>query len=197
MMSKPEAMPAGAARDARHSLIPAEDAVCLQAFKDGARLQARKINEEKFDLAKKRVFLETLRRTANVTRSAKAAGIAPNTAYRHRARYPQFDLAWTEALIHALDVLETTMLERALRYNAALSEAGADSGDAGKIEPFSNGDAMRLIKLHRESLAQRRVELAAKLRARPEAVEGRILDELNAIYDRIMAREEALNDAPV
>jgi hypothetical protein len=199
MMSKPEAMPAGAARDARHSLIPAEDAVCLQAFKDGARLQARKINEEKFDLAKKRVFLETLRRTANVTRSAKAAGIAPNTAYRHRARYPQFDLAWTEALVHALDVLETTMLERALRYNASLAE-GVDPVDPGadpvKVEPFSNGDAMRLIKLHRESLAQRRIEIAARMRMQPAALRDSFAEELQAIHERLLARERAHDAAP-
>jgi hypothetical protein len=194
-MSKPKAKPAG------HDLsrpVADEDAVCLHSFKDGARPQARKVGEEAFDAAKKRVFLETLRRTANITRSAKVAGVAVSTAYRHRARYPFFMEAWMEALIHAVDVLETTMLERALRYNASLSEAGREEGEPElTIEPFSNGDAMRLIKLHRETIAERRAEIIARKQSRPEAVRERLAEKLYAIHDRLMAREKALNDAPV
>lgn len=185
----------GAGRESK-SLIADEDELCMQRFGDGTRLQARKAAGERFDLKKKKLFVESLRRTANVSRSARAAGVSVSTAYRHRARFAHFDLMWTEALVHAIDVLETTMLERALRYNASLSEAGADDAEAGKVEPFSNGDAMRLIKLHRESLAQRRIEIAARLHARPEAVRERLTEKFNEIYDRIMAREKRLDDAP-
>jgi hypothetical protein len=76
-MTKPKAEPAGRALV---PLIPAGDEVRAQAFRDGPRLQARKVTEEKFDAARKKLFLETLRRTANVTPSAKAAGIVPNGA---------------------------------------------------------------------------------------------------------------------
>ncbi|MGE0775481.1 MAG: hypothetical protein AB7G25_12565 [Sphingomonadaceae bacterium] len=180
-------------------LIPADEDVCMQTFKGGARPQARKKkSEDKFDMAKKRVFLETLRRTANITRSAKSAGVAVSTAYRHRARYPFFEEAWLEALVHAYDVLETTMLERALRHNAALSEGGLEPGDETMPrEPFSNGDAMRLIKLHRDTIEQRRAEVIARKQARPEAAHDRALERLNAIYERVRAREDMLNDKPV
>jgi transposase-like protein len=183
----------------RAPLIPDDLGIAVTLTREGRQLQARKVTEEKFDPAKKRIFLETLQRTANVTRSARAAGIAPNTAYRHKARYPQFGLAWTRALLHALDVLETMLLERALCYNASLTEAGAELGETGggAIEPFSNGDAMRLSKLHRESLREQAVEIAAQMRMRPEAIQGRMLDEMKAIYKRIMEREARLNDAPV
>lgn len=183
-------------------LIPDDEGIFVQSCAGGARLQAREGGEAGFDFSKKKIFLEHLRRTANVTRSAKAAGIGANTAYRHRQRYPHFDLAWADALVHAIDVLETTMLERALRYNVSLSEDAEEKGDAtggeaGKVEPFSNGDAMRLIKLHRESLAQRRIEIAARLRERPEAVQERLLEKFNTIYDRVVKREQVLNDAPL
>lgn len=194
-MSKRRARPADRALP---SLIAADDEIYVQAFGDKPRLQARTAGNESFNGKKKKLFLETLRRTANVTRSAKAAGVSPSTAYRHRDRFVQFDLMWIEALGHAIDVLETTMLERALRYNASLSEAGADERpEVGKIEPFSNGDAMRLIKLHRESLAQRRIEINARLHAKPDAVRERLTEKFNEIYERIMAREKRLDAAPV
>lgn len=181
----------------RVPLIPDALGIAVTITREGRQLQARKVTEEKFNPAAKKLFLESLQRTANVTRSAKAAGIAPNTAYRHKARYPQFALLWTKALLHALDVLETMLLERALRYNAALTESDIEPvGDPAKVESFSNGDAMRLIKLHRESLREQAVEIAAQMRMRPDAIEGRMLDEMKAIYKRIMEREERLSEAP-
>lgn len=196
-MAKSRWKPRGRAR-VRAPLIPEGLGIAVTMTKEGRRLQARKVTEEKFDLGKKKAFLEMLRRTANVTRSARAAGIAPNTAYRHKARYPQFALAWTKALLHALDVLETMLLERALRYNASLTEAGAELGETdAKVEPFANGDAMRLSKLHRESLKAQAIEIAAQMRMRPAAIEGRMLDELETIYKRIMEREARLSEAPV
>ena len=194
-MWKPKATPAG--REIARP-VPDEDALRLQAFEGSVRPQARKVGEERFTAAKKRIFLETLRRTANITRSAKSAGVAPSTAYRHRALYPAFMEAWMEALVHAYDVLETTMLERALRYNASLSEAGREEGEPDlPIEPFSNGDAMRLIKLHRETITERRAEIIARKQARPDAVRERMDRKLDEIYERIRAREKALNEAPL
>lgn len=66
---------------------------------------------EAFDAARKAVFLEALGRTANVTRSAKAAGVAANTAYRHRRRYPAFRAAWAVALEHGLAGIERALFE--------------------------------------------------------------------------------------
>lgn len=194
MMSKRRAEPAGRALP---SLIAADDEVCGQAFGDRVRLQARKAGDESFDAGKKKLFIETLGRTANVTRSAKTAGISVSTAYRHRARFPHFAEAWFEALDHAYDVLETTMLERALRYNFSLSEGGTDTEEQDvRIEPFSNGDAMRLLKLHRDTVAARRAQISARAQSRPEAVRERLTEKLYAIHERLMAREKARDDAP-
>jgi len=193
-MSKRKPRPAGRVA----ALLPDHETVGRQAFSDGVRPQVRKVTEEKFDIAAKRVFLDELRRTANVTRSAKAAGVAPNTAYRHRQRYPQFELEWLDAQEQAIDRLEALLVERALRYNQSLTESGLEGEDKDvRIEPVSNGDAMRLIKLHRESIVQRRIEVAAKQRQSPTATHERLSEKLEEIYQRILARERAANDLPI
>ena len=179
-------------------LIAAGETVGNQAFKDGTRPQVRKVGVEKFGAAAKRVFLDTLRQTANVTKSAKAAGVSLSTVRRHRDRFPQFELEWLDAQEAAIDLLEAMMVERALRYNQSLTGAGLEGEDAeAKIEPFSNGDAMRLIKLHRETITARRIEIAAKARQMPEARYKDLSEKLEGIYQRILAREKAANELPV
>ncbi len=169
-----------------------------QAFKDGVRPQARKVGMEKFGVAAKRVFLDMLRQTANVTRSAKAAGVSLSTVRRHRERYPQFELEWLDAQEAAIDLLEAVMVERALRYNQSLTGAGIEGEDGDvPVEPFSNGDAMRLIKLHRDSITARRIEVAAKMRQSPNATYKELSERLEGIYQRMLAREKAANDLPV
>jgi ATPase subunit of ABC transporter with duplicated ATPase domains len=178
--------------------IAAGETVSQQAFKEGVRPQVRKVGVEKFGVAAKRVFLDMLRQTANVTRSAKAAGVSLSTVRRHRDRYPQFELEWLDAQEAAIDLLEATMVERALRYNQSLAGAGLEGEEQdARIEPFSNGDAMRLIKLHRESITARRVEIAAKIRQSPAASYKELSEKLEGIYQRILARDKAANDLPV
>jgi len=117
---------------------------------------------------------------------------------RHRDRFPQFELEWLDAQEAAIDLLEAMMVERALRYNQSLTGAGLEGEDAeAKIEPFSNGDAMRLIKLHRETITARRIEIAAKARQMPEARYKDLSEKLEGIYQRILAREKAANELPV
>lgn len=182
----------------RGPVLGDSETVQNQAYKDGVRPQVRKIGVEKFTAAAKKIFLDTLRQTANVTRSAKAAGVSLSTVRRHRERYAQFELEWLDAQEAAVDLLEATMVERALRYNQSLTGAGLGDADGdAPVEPFSNGDAMRLIKLHRESITARRIEIAAKLRQTPTATYKELSERLEGIYQRILAREKAVNDRPV
>ncbi len=62
----------------------------------------------------RRRFLKTLRETANVSRSARAAGISTSTAYRQRARHKQFREAWDDAMNEALDNIEQALTDRAV-----------------------------------------------------------------------------------
>ena len=59
-------------------------------------------------------FLETLGNTANVRKSATAAGISSRTAYRRRARDPDFAERWDDAIGDALARIEARVFNAAL-----------------------------------------------------------------------------------
>ena len=61
----------------------------------------------------KPLFLETLRETANVSRSAKIAGVSRKTAYKHRETSETFRDAWDDAIEEGLDYLEEEARRRA------------------------------------------------------------------------------------
>src|SRR3546814_4412447 len=63
--------------------------------------------------ARRKHFVEVLAQTANVTESAKQAGLDRSAVYRLRARSESFRAAWDEAMNPALDDLEAVLLERA------------------------------------------------------------------------------------
>ena len=62
---------------------------------------------------RKACFLECLRRTANVSRAAREAGLSSSTVYEHRARFPGFAADWDAAVGEALDELEDVLIDRA------------------------------------------------------------------------------------
>src|SRR3546814_15580157 len=63
--------------------------------------------------ARRKHFVEVLAQTANVTESAKQAGLDRSAVYRLRARPESFRAAWDEAMTQAPDALEAVLLERA------------------------------------------------------------------------------------
>jgi hypothetical protein len=58
-------------------------------------------------------FIELLRKTCNVTQSAKSCGFDRVTAYRYRERDPDFAAAWNDAIESAVDDLEGEARRRA------------------------------------------------------------------------------------
>jgi|SRR5215213_2566501 len=60
-------------------------------------------------------FLNTLRRTANVSRACKAEGIGRATAYEWRETDKAFAARWDEAVEEGLDTLEQEARRRALK----------------------------------------------------------------------------------
>lgn len=53
-----------------------------------------------------RAFLAVLAQRANVSRAAEVAGVHRNTAYDLKYRDPAFDIAWQDAVDHAVDALQ-------------------------------------------------------------------------------------------
>jgi len=149
-----------------------------------AGLQLRAETARSFHDRKKRKFLDELAGSANVTASAKAAGVASSTVYQHRRTDIAFRLAWDDAIDGAYDMLETMMLNRAIDYQRVLLEGDAER--VREVPQISTADAMRLLKMHRDSVMQRRARIAAlaaetstdtreALRAKVIAISNRLL----------------------
>ncbi len=103
-----------------------------------------------FGRARKQVFLDKLAETCNVRAAAAAAGIWPQTAYKHRDRYATFRNDWMAALASGYERLEMAMLERTIHgVRQDVWHAGKVVGD--KVV-YSDAAAMRLLALHRDTI---------------------------------------------
>lgn len=95
-----------------------------------------------FSDRQKRVFLEELAATCNVTHSAKVAGVVVGTPYNHRMRDPAFRAAWEAALEQGYAKLEAEMLARATRTIAF-------DGDRPREGEIDWDKGMDLLRMHR------------------------------------------------
>tara|TARA_A100001037_G_scaffold255092_1_gene240513 strand:- start:6435 stop:6836 length:402 start_codon:yes stop_codon:yes gene_type:complete len=64
---------------------------------------------------KKKIFLETLVETVNVTLACRQAGIPRRTAYDWRETDPAFAARWDAALNEGIDLLEAELHKRAFK----------------------------------------------------------------------------------
>ena len=118
------------------------------------------------------LFLNRLAETSNVSEAARTAGVNPSRAYKIRRFDPDFAQQWHLALLEGYEHLEMETLDR-LR-------AGV-----GKDGPkFDITNALRLLALHKDSIARQRA-----LREYDE--EDAILATLDARIEQMRAREMA------
>lgn len=90
-------------------------------------------------------FLAALAETSNVTAAAVTAGVHPTRPYKVRRLEPEFAREWRGALLEGYENLEMELLQR-LRFGEA------KDGDV----KFDNANALRLLGLHRETVARER-----------------------------------------
>lgn len=108
----------------------------MPAYREGER--------EQLDRHWRGLFLDTLAETSNVSEAARRAGINPSRAYKVRREEAGFRAKWAAALAEGYAHLEMETLHR-LRMGT----------DAGKDErKFDLANALRLLALHRQSVAQ-------------------------------------------
>lgn len=118
------------------------------------------------------LFLDMLAETSNVTAAAKSAGINPSRAYKTRRAEPAFARQWYAALLEGYEHLELETLHR-LR-------AGV-----GKDEPkFDIANALRLLALHRETVARERAQA-------DNEDEQAVLESIDAMIDEMRNRAAA------
>lgn len=92
----------------------------------------------------RRLFLDHLAESSNVTASAEKAGISASRAYKVRREETEFARLWQEALAEGYLHLEMEVLRR-------LRAGDGKTSDDGKFD-FAN--AIRLLAAHRDSVAR-------------------------------------------
>jgi hypothetical protein len=91
-------------------------------------------------------FLRALGETANVTRSARAAGFSDSAVYRRRQQSEAFRARWGEALREGLDRLEGQLIERALN---GIEREVVEDGAKVVRRVIDDRLALALIRMHR------------------------------------------------
>jgi len=126
------------------------------------------------------LFLDTLAETSNVSAAARISGANPSRAYKVRREEPEFARQWAEALVEGYQHLEMETLHR-LRVGT-----GKDDNK------FDIANALRLLALHRESVAR---EKARQSEASEEDVLASLDAKIQALRDHETQRAAALKAA--
>lgn len=80
-----------------------------------AKSKASPSGNNRLNATTRKSFLDHLARTANVSASARAAGISGDAVYSAHRRLPEFRAEWKDALAEGYVRLETNMLADALK----------------------------------------------------------------------------------
>lgn len=95
----------------------------------------------------RKLFLDTLRATANISAAARAADINRRTAYTWRDENPEFAADWDEALEEATDALEAEARRRAL--DGVAKPVFYQGSECGTVQEYSDALMALLLKAHR------------------------------------------------
>ena len=128
------------------------------------------------------LFLETLALTSNVAAAERAAEVGPGSAYKQRARDPEFHEAWEQALREGYDRLELKTLERAIKGQRK-NRRGKDGKIVGYDVEFSERLALTLLNGHRQSVRG------------GGAADGRKGESAESFRKRLAAKIDALRKA--
>lgn len=121
-------------------------------------------------------FLDKLAETSNVTAAADFAGVNPARAYKIRREEAEFARQWYGALLEGYGHLELETLRR-------LREGVPTDGPK-----FDIASALRLLALHRETVARERAMIE-------NSDEASVLASLNAKLEAMRQNELALETA--
>lgn len=131
---------------------------------------------------RKTCFVELLRRTANVSRAAREAGLAHSTVYRQRARSKAFAAEWDDAIAEALDTLEEAVLARV--RDGVPKPVFFGGAQIGTVRQYSDPLAMFILKSKRPEIYSRVPPPVAQADDMTES-------EAESEFDRRMARLRA------
>lgn len=150
-----------------------------KARRPRAKISPALMEEEEGDLSKhwRKYFLAALAETSNVTAAAAVAGAHPSRVYKVRRVDPDFARQWQTALLEGYQNLELEVLHR-LRFGEARD---------GAVR-FDNANALRLLGLHRETVARER---AMRDNEDVSVVRAAIDAKLEQLRKQVVARRDA------
>ncbi|HEX8366526.1 MAG TPA: hypothetical protein VF603_14690 [Allosphingosinicella sp.] len=136
----------------------------------------------------RRIFLDHLAATCNVTASAAAAGLHWSGAYALRRRDPEFAEQWRAALETGYARLEAMLMQRAARDGD--DDDWDDGGDPDLPPPDPAGMdtelALQLLRMHRAPLSGSQRRLASKPRsASKKELVAALLKQLRVLRRRL------------
>ena len=116
--------------------------------------QVRKRRNDGWTKRARRIFLDHFRVTCNATASAKAAGMSEGSAFKLRARDPEFAAEWDSALRDSNARLTGKLIVHAETKGKPQPEPADEEEPAvAPIEDFDPQLALALIRHHEASLA--------------------------------------------
>ena len=137
-------------------------------------------------------FLDHLAETANVSASARAAGVGSSAVYAERRRSPAFREAWALALAEGYARLETDLLAEALQM------ASARTADATlKARAQKHRLAIALLSAHRASV-KGGASTPVPTPAKPDlpTLKAQLILKLTQMRERVEATAAATAEPP-
>jgi hypothetical protein len=157
----------------------------------GKTQAARKAATRLSPAERRALFLQRLRASANVSRSAREAGLLTSTLYRQRGKSASFAAEWDAAVAEALDELEDILTERAKHgVEKPIFYAGESRGT---MRIYSDALAMFILKARRPEIYDR-VQAAAHGTA-DEANEIDAMAEIQRRIERLAPGAEGESNA--
>lgn len=132
----------------------------------------------KFTKGARDTFLASLAATADVGRSAAAAGVVRNTVYKHRRRDAQFAYEWRMALLAGYDQIELALIRKALGLPIEKGDADDACARTGELDVEL---ALKLLTRRKPIVDEAdRVGKAEAFRASRDAAAAALLLKLKA-----------------
>lgn len=126
-------------------------------------------------------FLKKLAQTANVSLSARHAGISKSALYKYRQTTASFAAAWDDALGEALDALEQAVIERA---SMGVEKPVFFGGEQiGAVRNYSDALAMFMLRAHRPEVYARLSAEAAREGDDDAAARAEVLRRIERLGD--------------
>ncbi|TPG19945.1 hypothetical protein EAH87_08960 [Sphingomonas koreensis] len=136
---------------------------------------------------RKACFLEVLRKTANVSRAAREAGLSSSTVYEHRARHASFAADWDAAVSEALDELEDALIQRA--KHGVEKPVYFRGEQVGAVKSYSDALAMFILRARRPEMYAR-LQAAAGPSDTDEMTQEEAKAEVMRRLDRLAADDD-------